>query len=156
MLDMFCCLILYFSLISSSSFWKPATVFGFSAPAWHFSSPVVHFAFNSGCWAQKFHTQLSPMSSPVIVQAFSATAEGCRGIFHQPFSMIHSTRTSFVMTITFMWPITQYYLYYIYFLNVSASTSCPGNSKTCCCQTSLLGMPHDQYMFGAIPECPGM
>ena len=30
------------------------------------------------------------------------------------------------------------------------------NNQTWCCQTSLLGMPHDQHMFGAIPECPGM
>ena len=50
--------------------------------------------------------------------------------------------------------VTHYYLYDIYFLNVSTSTSFFGKNQTWCCQTSLLGMPHDQHMFGAIPECP--
>ena len=30
-----------------------------------------------------------------------------------------------------------------------------GKNQTYCCQTSLLGMPCDQHIFGAIPECPG-
>jgi len=52
--------------------------------------------------------------------------------------------------------VTHYYLYYIYFLNVSISISFFGKNQIWCCQTSLLGIPHGQHMFGAIPECPGM
>jgi hypothetical protein len=71
-------------------------------------------------------------------------------------TLIHYSYLLYLLLCLILPRVTQYYLYYIYFLNVSASPSFFGNSQTWCCQTSLFGMPHDQHMFGAIPECPGM
>jgi len=71
-------------------------------------------------------------------------------------TLIHYSYLLYLLLWFILPRITHYYLYYIYFLNVSASVSFFGKNQTWCCQTSLLGMPHGQHMFGAIPECPGM
>ena len=71
-------------------------------------------------------------------------------------TLIHYSYLLYLLLCLILPRVTQYYLYYIYFLNVSASPSFFGNSQTWCCQTSILGMPHDQLMFGLsqnVQEC---
>ena len=83
-----------YCIMPSNVLYNSVTVGLFSAPAWHFSWPVVHFAFKSGCRARKRRTHASPISTPEIALACAATTEWCSGTLRRPIFLIHLTNAS--------------------------------------------------------------
>jgi len=121
--------------------------------------PEVRFEVWPKCWTKPVMdtgivTHLSPLTSVYTLSNLPLCSFPLIILLYP--TLIHYSYLLYLLLCLILPRVTQYYLYYIYFLNVSASPSFFGNSQTWCCQTSLLGMPHDQHMFGAIPECPGM